>query len=91
MTTLETQVKQQVKEYLDIKHIFWFYNLQGLGAFKGIPDMCMFFRGKALFLEIKTPKGKLSYHQKIFQEQCFLNSIEYYVITSLEDLMAIVG
>ncbi len=82
----ETHIKGQVKDYLAIKGIFNYPILQGMGAYKGIPDRIMHYKGDVVYLEIKTPTGKLSDHQKIFEEQCYNDRIPYWVIRSIEDL-----
>ena len=59
--TKETEIKKAIKQYFNVLHIFWFYNLQGLGAYPGIPDLCFISpkKNKFVFLEVKAPKGKL--------------------------------
>jgi len=44
--TEETIVKGHVKEYLAIKGIFNYPLVQGLGAYRGVPDRIMHFRGE---------------------------------------------
>ncbi len=85
--TEETDIKHAVKQYLDIKGIFSYPLLQGLGAYKGLPDRAMHFKGRVVYLEIKKPKGKLSIHQEAFGLTCFTDGIEYLVIRSLDDIM----
>lgn len=86
--TPETIIKQQIKDYLNFKGIFNFPLLQGIGSFKGLPDRIFFYKGKAVFCEIKKPTGKLSEHQQRFSEQCQHDGIDYIVIRSIEDLEA---
>ncbi len=85
--TEETDIKHAVKQYLDIKGVFSFHLLQGLGAYKGIPDRMMHFKGHVVYLEIKKPKGKLSPSQEVFRGQCFIDNVIYLVIRSLDDIM----
>ena len=85
--TEETDLKLAVKQYLDLKGIFNFHLLQGLGAYKGLPDRVMHYHGKVVYLEIKKPKGKLSPHQETFENECFADEIDYIVIRSLDDLI----
>ena len=85
--TEETNIKHQVRDYLDIKGIYSFPLLQGLGSAKGLPDRVMHFKGHAVYLEIKKPKGKLSVHQLAFNSQCVDDCITYLVIRSLDDIM----
>jgi len=42
--------------------------------------------GNVVYLEIKTPKGKVSDNQVDFQRQCAEDGITYLVIRSMEDL-----
>ena len=85
--TEETDIKSAVKDYLAIKGIFSYPVLQGLGAYRGLPDRVMHFKGRVVYLEIKKPKGKLSPHQGAFEIQCMDDMIEYLVIRSLDDIM----
>uniref|UniRef100_A0A6M3JLZ3 Putative VRR-NUC domain-containing protein n=1 Tax=viral metagenome TaxID=1070528 RepID=A0A6M3JLZ3_9ZZZZ len=90
MTTPETQIKQMVKQYLDLKGVFNYPVLQGMGAYRGIPDRVMHYNGEVHYLEIKKPKGKLSPSQLDFYLQCQKDGIPYHVIKSLEDIQEIV-
>lgn len=85
----ENDIKRQVKNYLDIKGFFHFHILQGLGAFRGIPDMIAVKAGRVIFLEIKKPGGKLSEYQQRFKETMERVGGEYYVVRSLEEIMKI--
>ena len=85
----ENDIKRQVKNYLDVKGFFHFHILQGLGAFRGIPDMIAVRKGRVIFLEIKKPGGKLSEHQQRFKETIRGAGGEYHVVRSLEDIMKI--
>lgn len=88
--TTETDLKNIVKDYLIIKGIFSYPLMQGLGCKPGLPDRVMHYKGRVHYLEIKTPKGKLSPNQLEFQEQCRQGRIKYHVIRSLEDIQEIV-
>ena len=85
--TEETDIKHAVKEYLDIMGIFSYPILQGIGAYKGLPDRVMHFNRRTVYLEIKKPKGKLSPHQELFKMRCEDDCITYLVIRSLDDIM----
>ena len=86
----ENDVKNIVKDYLNLKGYFHFHILQGMGAFKGIPDIIAIKGGRVLFLEIKKPNGKQSEHQRQFQISIEGHGGEYYIIKSLEDLIKII-
>ena len=84
--TPETAIKKQIKDYLDVKKIWYFYIVQGLGAYKGIPDLFVVYEGKTYALEIKTEKGRLSEHQERFKEHYESNGGTYLVVRSIDDL-----
>lgn len=54
-------------------------------AFLGVPDLICFSPNLS-FLEIKTPAGRLSIHQKQFQKLCYHANIPYLIIRSMEDV-----
>ncbi len=86
----EADVKSVVKDYLDIKGVFHYALLQGLGAFKGLPDRVIHLNGHVEYLEIKKPAGKLSPYQIKFAEQCKLDGIPYHVIKSFADIEEVI-
>ena len=86
----EKDIKSQVKDYLAIKGLFNFPILQGIGAYRGIPDRVLHFKGKVVYLEIKKLGGKLSKYQEEFGEQCALDGIDYFVVRSIEDLQGMI-
>jgi len=87
----ETDIKNTIKEYLAIRGIFSFPLTQGLGSFRGAPDRIIHLNGRVVYLEIKTPTGKLSAYQEAFCEQCRADGIDYWVVRSSEELEAKVG
>jgi len=86
----ENDIKKQVKQYLSLKGYFHFHIMQGLGAYKGIPDIIAIKNNRVLFLEIKRPGGRQSDYQKQFQANIEGQGGEYYLIKSLEDLVKII-
>ncbi|MCK4328307.1 hypothetical protein KAX02_00535 [candidate division WOR-3 bacterium] len=87
----ENDIKRQVKDYLSLKGYFHFYIMQGLGAYKGIPDIVAIKNNRVLFLEIKRPGGKQSGYQKQFQTDIEGQGGGYHIVKSLEDLIKITG
>lgn len=87
--TLETSIKHAIKDYLTLKGIFWWYNLAGLGAQKGIPDLFALKDGTLYGLEVKTPQGVVSGHQEAFGEWLTKAGGIFLVVRSLDDVMAI--
>jgi len=87
----ETELKGQIKDYLNVVGIFSYPLLQGLGSYAGGPDRIMHYRESVIYLEIKTAAGKLSPAQQAFKEQCERDKIPYYIIRSIEELISIIG
>jgi Holliday junction resolvase len=85
----ENDVKRQVKDYLSLKGWFHFYNLAGMGAYKGIPDIIAIKGGRVLFIECKRPArgSKQSPAQVQFQDNIEAQGGEYVLVRCLEDLI----
>ena len=87
----ENDIKVLIKDYLTIKSWFWFYNLQGLGSYDGIPDFIAIKNGRTIYLEAKKPGGTQSPGQTEFERNITYQKGEYYLIDCLEDLIKIIG
>lgn len=57
-----------------------------MGLINGVPDLVFISKEKALFVELKTAKGRLSESQQLFKEWCIDEGIGYYVSRSVEDI-----
>lgn len=67
--TEETQIKRDIRQYLQVKRIFFWHNLQGLGCFRGLPDFMALKDGKIYGIEVKGKKGMLSKYQEEFLKE----------------------
>jgi hypothetical protein len=85
--TEETKLKRQIKDYLKIYGFKIIHNLQGLGCYPGLSDWLILWDGSVFFIEIKTPKGKQSENQQVFESLVNDSGCYYYVFQSLEDAM----
>ena len=66
--------------------------LKAEGVKAGIPDLCIIYQGRAIFIELKTKKGSLSPAQKTMQLRLTLAGCPVFKICrSLEELAAFVG
>jgi Holliday junction resolvase len=82
----ETDIRRQVTDYLQLRQYFCFYVLQGLGAYKGIPDLIAVKDGRVLFIELKTPRGRQSEYQRKFQANLEAAGGEYVLCRGVDDL-----
>ena len=84
--TEETSLKKTLKDYLNIKHIFWWYCLAGMGAYPGVPDLFAMKEGMIYGIEVKSSKGHQSEMQKVFEERFRKSGGIYILARSLEDV-----
>ena len=61
------------------------------GCPKGTSDFLVIKDGKAIFIELKSEKGRQSEDQLDFQQLVYYHKATYHVIRSLEELQEIVG
>lgn len=82
----ETQIRQQVRDYLRIRGWLCVHLLQGLGCYRGLSDLIAVKGGRVLFIELKTARGRQSDHQKKFQADLEYHGGEYILCRGVEDL-----
>jgi hypothetical protein len=61
-----------------------------LGMLVGFPDVIIGYKGKFLFIELKSKMGGVSAHQKKFGEKLKRNGFEYHLIRSFETFQSVV-
>ena len=83
----ESEIRAQVKEYLQWQGWFVFYHLQGLGSYPGLPDMQAVKDGRTIYIEIKRPGGRQSAKQKKFQQELEAAGGIYIIAREVDDLM----
>ena len=86
MKVTEADIRRQVTDYLQLRQYFCFYVLQGLGAYKGIPDLIAVKNGRVLFIELKTARGRQSDHQKKFQADLEAAGGKYVLCRGVDEL-----
>lgn len=82
----ETDIKRAIKQFLDLRGIWHFHVLQGLGSYKGIPDIFAVTDGWVYAIEVKKPTGKQSEHQKAFERRWRARGHPYILATCVEDV-----
>lgn len=82
----ESDIRQQIKDYLQLQGYFTFHLLQGLGCYPGLSDIVAMKNGQVLFVEIKRPAGRQSDKQKKFQADVEAAGGEYILARGIEDL-----
>ena len=61
--------------------------MQRMGLTAGVSDLVIVHAGKAYFVEVKMPTGRLSENQKAFRQAAFTAGAEYIVARSVDDIV----
>lgn len=64
----EKMTRRQICSFFKTMGIKWWWNLQALGAKRGLPDLEGVHKGKHFYVEVKAPNGKLSENQEQFKQ-----------------------
>lgn len=84
---LENDVKRQVKEILDLHHVWNFPLTQSLGSYKGLPDRMAVHKGICWAIECKRPGGRQSEHQKRFEAAWKGNYGDTYILADNPEIV----
>lgn len=87
----EKQIRGSIVDLLRRCGWFVFFLQQGLGAFKGLPDLIAIHNGRVVFIEVKTPHGTQSHHQKAFERRWKEHGGEYFLLRSPEEVAQQLG
>lgn len=82
----ETIIQNQVREALRMDGWYVIRHQQGLGSHLGLSDLTAIKEGKTIYIEIKTPTGKLSDFQLQFKANIERHGGTYIVCRCLEDI-----
>lgn len=83
----ESDIQAQIKEYLLRKGWFVVKIHQSLGCVKGIADLYAIKNGRSVWIEVKTPNGRLSEHQERFWSDVVNHGGIYIVARSVDDVI----
>ena len=74
-----------------VKSIRYNATMKKMGRITGFPDLTLYHKGKATFIELKSNTGRQSDTQKEFQQRAINASFEYHIVRTLEEFMSIVN
>lgn len=60
--------------------------LAAIGVLSGVSDLLFIYKGKHIYLEVKTPTGTQSKAQIEFEGRIQTNGFSYYLVRSLDDV-----
>jgi Holliday junction resolvase len=87
MAAKESDIQAAIKEYLQWTGWFCVKIHQSLGSYRGIADLYALKDGVHLWIEVKTPRGRLSKHQERFRDDIVSHGGTYIVARSIEDVI----
>lgn len=87
----EKQIRSAIVDLLRCCGWFVFFLQQGLGAYKGLPDLVAVNNGRVVFIEVKTPHGTQSHHQKAFERRWKECGGEYFLLRSPDEAVDSLG
>jgi len=82
----ESDIQAVIKRYLQWNGWFVVKIHQSLGSYKGIADLYALKDGQHVWIEVKTPKGRLSEHQEKFRREIVGHGGTYIVARSIDDV-----
>jgi hypothetical protein len=62
--------------------------MKGLGVKAGVPDLCVVYRGRAAFLELKAKRGVMSPAQKAMQKRLIYAGADVCLCKSVAEVEA---
>lgn len=86
-TPKESDILRQCRDCLRLRGWLVYRMQQGLGAHRGFPDLVAVRAGQVLFIEVKTPRGRLSRYQEQFRDEITEQGCTYLVVRSVEDII----
>jgi hypothetical protein len=90
----EKDIIKQITDWLDYKHYFWWY-VPNRGRWDkgqdkctpGAPDICVMVDGKLIAIEVKSPTGRQTKAQELFQFNLEAVGGKYLIARSIDDLI----
>lgn len=61
--------------------------LVGMGVYPGFADLVILWEGRALFLELKSPKGRLTPAQEAFRDTVLAQGFGWALVRTLDDAL----
>lgn len=82
----ETDIQNQIRDYLRMKGWFVIRHQQSMGSLKGLSDLSALKEGMTIYIEVKTSKGKQSEYQKQFQQEIESHGGVYILARGIDDV-----
>ena len=90
---LESEIKSKIRKALRAQGWFVVNHWQGMGSYRGFPDLTATKNGTTVYIECKTPRqgSKQFSYQLQFQKDIEAHGATYIVARSIDDLKELLG
>ncbi|RJX18524.1 MAG: hypothetical protein C4570_06500 [Ammonifex sp.] len=88
------QLQKAISDYLTLTGWMVWHNRQGLGSYKGIPDLTAVKNDCTLWIEVKTEGTDLSREQRKFRDDMLPHTgphLKHVLARSVDDVIRAVG
>ena len=82
----ESEIQSNIRDYLRAYGWFVIRHHQTLGSHKGLSDLTAIKEGRTVYIEVKTPSGKQSDDQILFQAEIEAHGGLYVLARGIEDV-----
>lgn len=83
----ETEIQTEIRQILELHGWYVIRHQQGLGSLKGLSDLSAIKDGQTVYIEVKTPRGRLSEWQNKFAANIAAHGGTYIVMRSGDDAL----
>lgn len=87
----EVDIQNAIRDQLRWHGWFVIRHQQGLGSLKGLSDLTALKDGQTVYIEVKTPTGRLSEYQEQFKAEIESRGGLYIVARSVDDVKNLCG
>lgn len=87
----EIDIQNTIRYFLRMKGWFVIRHQQGIGSHKGMSDLTAIKDGRTVYIEVKTPAGRLSADQERFQYDIESHGGTYIVARCIDDVQKELG
>ena len=82
----ESEIQTAIRQLLQARGWFVIRLQQGLGCHRGLSDLVAIKQGRVVWIEVKTPRGRLSEYQLAFARSVDGHGGEYVVMRDPKDV-----
>lgn len=90
----ELDLQRDCNYYLRMRNILFYHKEKGRHAKQkehqaGLPDLCIWYKGKAIFIELKGSTGKMKSAQVEWNDRAVRSGFKYYIVRTFDEFKTI--